>query len=72
MSEITDESFEGHKKALAVKRSEKPKKLGEETVKYWLEIRTYQYHFDRGKEVTQQRLLNCEYCVHQMKLKLLV
>lgn len=45
---MTEESFEGHKKALAVKRLEKPKKLKTETKKYWTEILMNQYHFKSG------------------------
>ncbi len=45
---MAEDSFEGHKKALAVKRSEKPKKLKAETKKYWSEIMMGQYHFNRG------------------------
>ena len=31
-----------------MKKLEKPKKLAAETKKYWAEITTSQYHFDRG------------------------
>lgn len=43
-----EDSFEGHKKALAVKRLEKPKRLKAETKKYWSEVLMGQYHFNRG------------------------
>ncbi len=37
-----------HKKALAVKRLEKPKKLKAQSKKYWSEVLMNQYHFERG------------------------
>lgn len=43
------EEFEKHKSALATKRLEKPKKLSAMAAKYWGEISSEQYHFDRGK-----------------------
>lgn len=45
---MTEESFDGHKKALEVKRLEKPKKLKAESKQYWTEILMNQYHFNRG------------------------
>lgn len=49
LESLSDEDFEKHRSALAVKRSEKPKKLKEETNRYWREILTFEYHFDRGR-----------------------
>ena len=45
------EKFEQHKKALAVERSVKPKKLSEECGRYWRELQRSEYHFNRGKFV---------------------
>lgn len=50
LSSLTEESFSSHKKALEVKRSEKPKKLNEECRRYWTELTTGMYHFNRGEE----------------------
>ena len=46
---MEEDSFEGHKKALAVKRLDKPKKLKAETKKHWSEVRMGRYHFNRGE-----------------------
>lgn len=43
----TDE-FENFKESLAVQRLEKPKKLYAESVRYWSEISSQQYNFNRG------------------------
>ena len=45
---MEEESFEKHKKALAVKKLEKPKKLKAEAKRFWSEICMQQYHFNRG------------------------
>ena len=47
------EKFEQHKKALAVERSVKPKKLSEECGRYWRELQRSEYHFNRGKFVCE-------------------
>lgn len=44
---MTTEEFERHKTALAVRRQEKPKQLTHRAVRYWSEISTGQYFFDR-------------------------
>lgn len=53
VEEMSDEAFQKHIQALAIRRLDKPKKLSAECAKYWGEIITQQYNFDRG-EVTQQ------------------
>ena len=49
LKSMEESAFEGHKKALAVKRLDKPKKLKAEAKKYWEEILMKQYHFNRGR-----------------------
>ena len=53
LSGLSEEAFSSHKKALEVKRTEKPKKLNEECRRYWSEIMAGMYHFDRGQLVSQ-------------------
>lgn len=58
LTEISDEEFERHKEALAAIRLEKPKKLYSQTSKYWNEITSQQYNFDRDNiEVAVLRTL---------------
>jgi insulysin len=45
---IEDDEFEKYKESLAVQRLEKPKKLSAECMRYWSEITSQQYNFDRG------------------------
>ena len=59
------EEFERHKTALAVRRLEKPKQLTHRAVRYWSEITTGQYFFDRDDleveelmQITHQELLD--------------
>lgn len=59
------EEFERHKTALAVRRQEKPKQLSHRAVRYWSEITTGQYFFDRDDieveelmQITHQELLD--------------
>ncbi|XP_044152189.1 insulin-degrading enzyme isoform X2 [Bufo gargarizans] len=47
LDEMTDEAFQKHIQALALRRLDKPKKLSAECAKYWGEIISQQYHFDR-------------------------
>lgn len=44
---MTKEEFETHKAALATRKLEKPKQLKKLTAKYWTEISTRLYNFDR-------------------------
>ncbi|MGH0158734.1 UNVERIFIED_CONTAM: hypothetical protein FKN15_052350 [Acipenser sinensis] len=48
IEEMLDEAFQKHIQALAIRRLDKPKKLGAECAKYWGEIISQQYNFDRG------------------------
>ncbi|KFD65259.1 hypothetical protein M514_00656 [Trichuris suis] len=42
------DEFEQHKASLEAKRLDKPKKLSAASAKYWAEITSEQYHFNRG------------------------
>lgn len=44
---MSSEEFERHKTALAVRRLEKPKKLSHRALRYWSEITSGDYFFDR-------------------------
>lgn len=56
---MSEEEFEKHKEAVAVKRLEKPKKLSSLTSIFWREIVSQLYHFDRDNvEVEYMRTLN--------------
>ncbi|XP_033632870.1 insulin-degrading enzyme-like [Asterias rubens] len=48
IEELSDEAFQKHINALAVRRLEKPKKLTSEASRYWAEITARQYNFDRA------------------------
>lgn len=50
LEEMGDEAYEKHIQALAIRRLDKPKKLAAECAKYWGEIISQQYNFDRGEE----------------------
>ncbi|XP_024120451.1 insulin-degrading enzyme [Oryzias melastigma] len=47
LEEMNEEVFQKHIQALAVRRLDKPKKLSAECAKYWAEVTSRQYHFDR-------------------------
>ncbi|VDO93362.1 unnamed protein product [Soboliphyme baturini] len=49
---MSEEEFQKHKSALETKRLEKPKKLSALAKKYWSEISSEQYNFDRDKVET--------------------
>jgi insulysin len=49
---MSDEAFQKHLKALMTKRMEKPKKISGQNSRYWSEILSQQYNFDRGKAVS--------------------
>lgn len=53
LEEMSEEAFQKHIQALAIRRLDKPKKLSAECAKHWGEIISQQYNFDRG-EATQQ------------------
>ena len=46
--DMSDEEFGKHVSALCTKRLEKPKKLVQQNNKYWTEIISSYYNFDRG------------------------
>uniref|UniRef100_A0AAX7U6Y9 Insulin-degrading enzyme n=1 Tax=Astatotilapia calliptera TaxID=8154 RepID=A0AAX7U6Y9_ASTCA len=50
VEEMSEEAFQKHIQALAIRRLDKPKKLSAECAKYWGEIISQQYNFDRGEE----------------------
>lgn len=62
VEEMSEEAFQKHIQALAIRRLDKPKKLSAECAKHWAEIISQQYHFDRGE---RHYLLNP---VHQAKV----
>uniref|UniRef100_A0A674NT32 Insulin-degrading enzyme n=1 Tax=Takifugu rubripes TaxID=31033 RepID=A0A674NT32_TAKRU len=47
VEEMSEEAFQKHIQALAIRRLDKPKKLSAECGKHWGEIISQQYHFDR-------------------------
>lgn len=49
LEEMSDEAFQKHIQALAIRRLDKPKKLSAECAKHWGEIISQQYNFDRGE-----------------------
>jgi len=59
---LEEDMIERHRKALAVKRSEKPKKLRDECGKYWSEILSQQYHFARGACVHRKEIVLSDVC----------
>uniref|UniRef100_A0A8P4GJV8 Insulin-degrading enzyme n=1 Tax=Dicentrarchus labrax TaxID=13489 RepID=A0A8P4GJV8_DICLA len=50
VEEMSEEAFQKHIQALAIRRLDKPKKLSAECAKYWGEIISQQYNFDRGED----------------------
>ena len=51
IEDMAEEAFQKHIQALAIRRLDKPKKLSAECAKYWGEIISQQYNFDRGKTI---------------------
>ena len=47
LEDMEETEFQQHVEALATKRSEKPKKLGVRNGRYWSEILSQHYNFDR-------------------------
>lgn len=45
---MEEEEFQKHVDALAVKRLEQPKKLSAQNARFWSEIISQYYNFDRG------------------------
>ncbi|XP_077468560.1 insulin-degrading enzyme isoform X3 [Stigmatopora argus] len=59
VEEMSDEAFQKHIQALAIRRLDKPKKLSAECAKYWGEIISQQYNFDRDNvEVAHLKTLS--------------
>ncbi len=59
---MSSEDFEVHKTALATRKLEKPKQLSKLTGRYWSEISSRYYNFDRvNLEVEQLKSLNKEH-----------
>ncbi|XP_028391087.1 insulin-degrading enzyme-like [Dendronephthya gigantea] len=64
LATMEDEEFEKYKESLAVQRLEKPKKLSAECGRYWAEITSQQYNFERDstevaylRTITKQQIL---------------
>ncbi|KAG8271131.1 hypothetical protein J6590_069507 [Homalodisca vitripennis] len=58
---MTEEEFDRHKEALAAQRLEKPKRLSSLSARFWAEITSQQYNFDRAHiEVDYLRTLTKE------------
>lgn len=53
IEKMSPEEFQSNKQALAARRLEKPKKLPHLAAKFWMEILSQQYNFDRGKLLTK-------------------
>ncbi|XP_049457335.1 insulin-degrading enzyme isoform X1 [Epinephelus fuscoguttatus] len=61
VEEMSEEAFQKHIQALAIRRLDKPKKLSAECAKYWGEIISQQYNFDRDNiEVAYLKTLTKE------------
>merc|ERR1719476_571316 len=61
LGQMEQEEFKQHVEALASKRLEKPKKLGVRNGRFWSEILSQHYNFDRDQiEVTALRKLTKE------------
>ncbi|XP_026133795.1 insulin-degrading enzyme isoform X3 [Carassius auratus] len=62
VEEMGEEAFQKHIQALAIRRLDKPKKLAAECAKYWGEIISQQYNFDRDNiEVAYLKTLTKEH-----------
>ena len=48
IEDLSEEQFQKHVDALADRRLEKPKKMSSQSSRYWSEIISQQYNFDRG------------------------
>ncbi|XP_070771703.1 insulin-degrading enzyme isoform X2 [Enoplosus armatus] len=73
VEEMGDEAFQKHIQALAIRRLDKPKKLSAECAKYWGEIISQQYNFDRDNiEVAYLKTLTKENIMHFYRDRLTV
>uniref|UniRef100_H9GBN3 Insulin degrading enzyme n=1 Tax=Anolis carolinensis TaxID=28377 RepID=H9GBN3_ANOCA len=68
VGEMSEEAFQKHIQALAIRRLDKPKKLSAECAKYWGEIISQQYNFDRDNiEVAFLKTLTKDNIMHFYK-----
>lgn len=58
LREMTDTSFESHKRSVIVKRLEKLKNLDQETGRHWAQISNEYYDFEAGKSLQLLKLCN--------------
>ncbi|XP_041865501.1 insulin-degrading enzyme-like [Melanotaenia boesemani] len=73
VEDMSEEAFQKHIQALATRRLDKPKKLSAECAKYWGEIISQQYNFDRDNiEVAHMKTLTKEDIMHFYREKLAV
>lgn len=61
IEDMSEEAFQKHIQALAIRRLDKPKKLSAECAKYWGEIISQQYNYDRGN-VRSLKAMPCAAC----------
>uniref|UniRef100_A0A665U7H9 Insulin-degrading enzyme n=1 Tax=Echeneis naucrates TaxID=173247 RepID=A0A665U7H9_ECHNA len=73
VEEMSEEAFQKHIQALAIRRLDKPKKLSAECAKYWGEIISQQYNFDRDNiEVAYLKTLTKENIMQFYRERLMV
>ncbi|XP_071337418.1 insulin-degrading enzyme isoform X2 [Trachinotus anak] len=73
VEEMSEEAFQKHIQALAIRRLDKPKKLSAECAKYWGEIISQQYNFDRDNiEVAYLKTLTKENIMQFYRDRLMV
>uniref|UniRef100_A0A3Q0QWJ7 Insulin-degrading enzyme n=1 Tax=Amphilophus citrinellus TaxID=61819 RepID=A0A3Q0QWJ7_AMPCI len=73
VEEMSEEAFQKHIQALAIRRLDKPKKLSAECAKYWGEIISQQYNFDRDNiEVAYLKTLTKESIMEFYRERLMV
>ncbi|XP_030604512.1 insulin-degrading enzyme [Archocentrus centrarchus] len=73
VEEMSEEDFQKHVQALAIRRLDKPKKLSAEGAKYWGEIISQQYNFDRDNiEVAYLKTLTKESIMEFYRERLMV
>lgn len=61
---MTEEEFERHREALAAQRLEKPKRLSALSARFWSEITSQQYNFDRANiEVAHLRTITKQHVI---------
>ncbi|XP_047206876.1 insulin-degrading enzyme isoform X1 [Girardinichthys multiradiatus] len=73
LEDMNEEAFQKHIQALAIRRLDKPKKLSAECAKYWGEIISQQYNFDRDNiEVAHLKTLTKENIMHFYRDRLTV